>query len=143
MQKLNRTMYYLLSLTWGLPMTLIGLIMSAFLIMLGYKPKRFGWTFYFEVGKGWGGIDLGLTFICNKHNNSATKAHEFGHSIQNCFFGPFMLIVVSVPSAIRYWYREYQYRKGIRNLPDYDAIWFEGQATQLGAWYRDAYFYNS
>lgn len=133
-------MYYILSFTWGLPLTLVGLLVGLVLIVLGYKPKRFGWTFYFEIGKNWGGVELGLIFICSEGSSSRIKAHEFGHSIQNCFFGPFMLFVVSIPSAIRYWYREYQYRRGIRNLPPYDSIWFEGQATQLGEWYSETYF---
>lgn len=36
---------------------------------------------------------------------------------------------------IRYWYRELIIRSGKKkysDLPDYDAIWFEGWATRLG-----------
>ena len=59
--------------------------------------------------------------------------HESGHGIQNLLFGPLMPFVVSIPSAIRYWYREYLMKvKKIKcwNLPDYDSIWFEGTATK-------------
>ena len=40
-----------------------------------------------------------------------------------------MIFIVMIPSAVRYWYREYIYRKDRERyykLPDYDAIWFEG-----------------
>ena len=132
---LSKRLYYLLSFTWGLPLTLVGGIVSLLLILISYKPKRFGWGYYFEVGHGWGGVNLGLIFLCSKNSSRHTKAHEFGHSIQNCFFGFLMPLIVAIPSAVRYWYREWQYRKGNKNLPDYDAIWFEGQATQLGLEY--------
>lgn len=38
-------------------------------------------------------------------------------------------------NIIRYWYRELIIRSGKKkysDLPDYDAIWFEGWATRLG-----------
>lgn len=44
-----------------------------------------------------------------------------------------MPFVVCIPSAARYWYREYIYRTNYekyRQLPPYDAAWFEGQATK-------------
>ena len=138
---MSRITYYILSFTWGLPMTLIGLVVSAVLLLLGYKPKRYGWTYYFEVGENWGGVELGLCFVCNKGASSRTKAHEFGHSIQNCYFGPLMPFIVSIPSAVRYWYREWQMHRGKTDLPPYDSIWFEGQATSIGVTYGDLYFF--
>lgn len=134
---LNKTLYYLLSLTWGLPLTVVGGIVSAILLILGFKPKRFGWCWCFEIGENWGGIELGLAFITNKNAPHRLKAHEFGHGIQNCYFGPLMIPVICIPSVIRYWFRELQYKLGKTNLPDYDAIWFEGQATKLGLKYID------
>lgn len=47
-----------------------------------------------------------------------------------------MPFVISIPSAIRYWYREILSRvdfQKYKQLPDYDAIWFEGQATRWGS----------
>lgn len=132
---MNKLLYYILSLSWGLPMTLVGIIVSLTLILLGYKPKKFGWCWYFEVGSGWGGLELGLVFLCSKDANERTKAHEFGHSIQNCYWGILMPFVISIPSAIRYWWREYQMACGKIKLQPYDAIWFEGQATQIGLEY--------
>ena len=48
-----------------------------------------------------------------------------------------MLFVIVIPSATRYWYRNWALAKG-KKLPDYDAIWFEGSATKIGAKYRES-----
>ena len=45
-----------------------------------------------------------------------------------------MLFVITIPSVIRYWYRNWALAQG-KKLPDYDAIWFEGQATKWGKKY--------
>jgi hypothetical protein len=54
-----------------------------------------------------------------------------------------MPFVVCIPSASRYWYREYLVRSGKKKyseLPDYDAVWFESQASVIGSefinWYN-------
>ena len=128
--------YYLLSFTWGLVMSLIGCLTSLVLIILGYKPQKFVYGWYFAVGDNWGGVDLGPCFIVSKSSSTHTKYHEFGHSVQNCIYGPFMLILVSIPSAIRYWYRVFKYyRKGKRPPTKYESVWFEQQATNLGTIY--------
>lgn len=62
-------------------------------------------------------------------------AHECGHGIQNIIFGPLFPFLVAIPSVIRYWYREVIWRKDRERyfqLPKYDDIWFEGQATRWG-----------
>ena len=44
-----------------------------------------------------------------------------------------MPFVICIPSAARYWYREYLWhfnKEKYRKLPPYDSIWFEGQATK-------------
>lgn len=136
MKKPTKAIFYILSFTWGLPMTLIGLISALVLICAGYKPKRWGGCIYFNVGKNWGGVELGLFFITDQRDSTHTKNHEFGHAIQNCWFGVLMPFLVCIPSAIRYWYREIRYnRKGITPPTKYDDIWFEGQATALGTKY--------
>lgn len=127
--------YWLLSLTWGLPMTLIGLIVALVLLITGHKPHRFGYTFYFKVGKSWGGLELGALFITDANPSKHTLYHEHGHGFQNLWWGPLFPFVIGIPSAIRYWYRELHYwRKGKVPSTRYDDIWFEGQATALGEW---------
>ena len=138
----SKFLFYLLSFTWGLPMTLIGCITAIFLLIAGYKPKKWGCCYYFEVGEHWGGLNLGVVFITDKTSSVQTMNHEHGHGIQNCYFGFLMPFIVCIPSVIRYWYREYLVRGGKRTyseLPDYDTIWFEGSATNLGTEFIDWY----
>ena len=137
--KLTKWQFYLLSFTWGIIMSLVGCIISFALLIVGKRPKpnQYGWCF--EIGKNWGGCELGCMCLVNKGASQHTLDHEFGHAIQNCYFGPFM-VIVSLCSAVRYWYREYLTtikKKKYNELPPYDSIWFEGQATKVGTYYRE------
>lgn len=134
---MKKILFWVASFTWGLPMTSIGCIVAITLLIMGHKPKRFHWFTYFEIGKkNWGGFELGCFFITNKNPSLHIKQHEAGHGIQNIMFGAFMPFVVSIPSFIRYWYREFKfYKKGLKPTTDYDSIWFEKQATKLGQKY--------
>jgi len=108
------------------------------LIITGHKPKRFHQYIYFEVGYNWGGFEVGGFFVVDKYASIRTIRHEAGHGIQNIILGPLMPFLVSIPSATRYWYREYLVRKKKKlrsELPPYDCIWFEGWATKLGEKY--------
>lgn len=129
-------LFWIASLTWGLPMTLLGMIVALALMYTLHKPQRFGHLIYFEVGENWGGLELGAFFLVNKGADLHVKQHEAGHGIQNIIFGFLMPFVVCIPSAIRYWYRKYKKKKGLaETLPPYDSIWFERQATSFGKKY--------
>ena len=135
---MSRTLYWFLSLTWGAIMTLIGLIATAILLCFGYRLKRniYGWSI--EVGGEFGGVSFGPVCVVSTNPDRDLLNHEFGHSIQNCWFGPLFPFVVAIPSFVRYWYREYLVlvkKKKYSQLPDYDAVWFEGGATKLGDFY--------
>lgn len=131
--KMSKFTFYFLSLTWGLPITLLGILVALVLLIAGKKPKRWGYCYYFEVGERWGGTELGIFFITDKTCGVHTKNHELGHAIQNCYFGPVMMPVISLSSFLRYWYRRIIVKiKKDKKLPPYDSIWFEGQATRLG-----------
>lgn len=132
---MKKFLMYFLSLTWGLPITLIGLLVALALLIAGYKPQVFSGFIYFEVGERWGGFSLGLMFVVDKSSGNSSKRHEIGHGIQNAMFGIFMPFIVSIPSCLRYWYREYLVKSGKKKeteLPNYYSIWFEKQATELG-----------
>lgn len=128
---MSRKTYYTLSLTWGLPLTFLGLLGTIVLMCMGYKPKRFGWAWYFEVGRSCDGFSLGPIFFCGKYASSTTKAHEYGHSIQNCKYGIAMVFLVFA-SISRYWYYTIMEDWIGMNLPKYDSWWFESQATKIG-----------
>jgi hypothetical protein len=132
---MKKWQFYLLSFTWGIIMSSIGCLASLVLLACGYKPRKnqYGWCF--EVGKNWGGCELGCMCITNTNPSEHTLNHEFGHAIQNCYFGPFM-IIISLMSAARYQYRRLLKKKNIV-LPPYDSIWFEGQATKWGTEYKN------
>ena len=132
---MNKPMFYVLSFTWGLPMTLAGALAGGVLRLLGIRPGRWGACWYFCVGRSWGGVSLGPVMIISEDSGRNIKDHEHGHAVQNCWFGPMMLFLVSIPSVVRYWYREYRKRIGKPCSTAYDAIWFEGQATILGVAY--------
>ena len=137
----NKYLFYLVSFTWGLPLTLVGCIVATVLLITGHKPKKWGYCYYFEVGKGWGGLELGPFFLVNKNASERTKNHELGHGLQGCWFGPLMPFIVSIPSAIRYWYRELRAKTGKPCKTSYYSIWFEKQANELGDqfinWYNN------
>ena len=132
---LSRKKFYLLSWTWGLPLNLLGGLVALCLLLLGYSPKRWDYCYYFEIGHNWGGTELGMFFLTQKGSHPLIKCHEQGHGIQNCYWGFLMPFVVSIPSAIRYWYRmiiSWLDKERYRKLAPYDKAWFEGQATRLG-----------
>lgn len=117
-------------LTRGLPMTIVGAFVFAVLYICGQRPKNYkGVCSYFEIGHGWGGVEMGWFFICCKDCGESTKRHETGHLVQAAINGLVML-GLSIGSAARYWWREIF---GAKTL--YDSWWFEGQATKVGTEY--------
>ena len=137
--KLTIGQFYTLSFTWGIIMSLVGCLVTVVLLVAGYRPKRNLYSWYFEIGENWGGLELGCMCLVSKNPSEYILNHEFGHQIQNCYYGPGM-IGISIASAIRYWYREYLVKvkkKSYSDLPDYDSIWFEGDATAIGTFYRN------
>jgi len=139
---LRLTKFYLLSFTWGLPWTLIGLVIFGI-----------SWVFFHEdmeirliegrisvrfTEQRFGGVSLGIVYFVDKSNSYRLHTHELGHTIQSMYWGPLFIFVIAIPSFIRYHYRNYLRKKDInkwRSLPHYDAIWFEGQATEFGIKY--------
>ena len=125
-------LFYFLSWTWGLPMTLCGAVIFLILRLRGCRARRFGLCFYMEIGEFWGGLELGMFFVKDRGSPRHVCLHEAGHAVQNIRFGPLMPFLVSIPSAVRYWYREIARRRGKKLHGQYEDIWFEAQATALG-----------
>lgn len=139
---MSKTKFLLMSLTWGLPMTLIGGVIYVALLIAGYKPKKIGYAVYFEVGSGWGGFSAGPVIVTCKNPSMSVLSHEHGHSINNCQLGPLM-VVGSVASMTRYWYRELKYnRRGLTPPTAYDDFWFEALATRTGKEFFNTYKEN-
>lgn len=131
--------FYLLSFTWGLPWTLIGLLIFGVMwIFFSEQMKiRFidGRISVTMTESRFGGVSLGIVYIVDRSNSRHLHLHELGHTIQSMYWGPLFIFVIAIPSFIRYHWRLYIKKTDIqmyRQLPHYDAIWFEGQATALG-----------
>ena len=86
-------------------MSFIGLLVLLFTIPFG-KFGIYHGRIYKRIGKSWGGLDLGCFFLCSENSDEHTVAHECGHGLQNCLWGPLLPFVVCIPSATRYWLRE-------------------------------------
>lgn len=112
-------------------MNIFGLIGAGLMLALGKKPIRHAGSIVFRTGHNWGGVSLGIfSFICEEARQH-TLDHEFGHSLQNAVYGPLFPFIVAIPSFVRYNIFNYNQKHGIPN-EDYDAVWFEGQATDWG-----------
>lgn len=130
--------FFILSITWGIVMSLPGAVLATVYLAKGATFFSYGNCFFFEHKAGWGNFSLGAFCFVEKGASERTLKHEHGHAVQNCIYGPLMIPLVSLPSMIRYHYREYQRKKGNVNLPPYDSVWFEGQATKWGTVYVSA-----
>lgn len=122
-------MYYLIQWTWGILANILGAIIFLFAAAAKWPIQRYRRAVQILVPWNFGGLSLGM-FILRGAANDSVLPHEYGHTIQNLRFGPLYLFAIGIPSAIRYWKREFTKDKS--NLPLYDSIWFEGQATKLG-----------
>ena len=127
MKNLKRWQFYLLSFTWGLPMSIAGCVVCGVLMCFGYKPKRYGHAYYIAIGKNWGGCELGWFFLCSNPEREFTKKHELGHAYQNACTIGWLMPLFSIVSATRYWLKRF----GVKI--DYYAWWFEGEANKIGA----------
>lgn len=126
----RRTLFYILSFTWGLPLTLAGFACMLISLLLGGSVSLSGGYVAVRIGGGWGGFSLGIfVFLCRDADDSVLY-HEKGHGIQNCIYGPFMIFLVSLPSAVRYWYRRLHRGRSFKRA--YGDVWFERQATDFG-----------
>lgn len=138
---MKKSLFYILSFTWGLPMTLVGYLAALIVLMVGGKPKgKYGYCNVFQIGNNWGGASLGLVIITDKDMDSKLLKHEHGHAIQNCWFGPLFPFIVGIPSMLRYQWMDISTRMGATDLPSYDSVWFEGQATRVGTEFIEKYF---
>ena len=131
--------FYIRSFSWGLILNMVGAIFALCAMLTGHKPERFGNCINFSFGKSWGGLSTGIFIFTCRDATKALKAHEHGHSIQNCFYGPLMPFIVNLPSSARYWYRRIiHFLLPEKQLKPYDSIWFEEEASRLGREYMNS-----
>lgn len=143
-------LFYILSFTWGILMTLIGYLVLLCLLPFGKLKKYDHQKKYHEylilqlnTNKGYG-FSIGNVIFISKDSFMDSESyysmvdHEIGHTIHNCIFGPFVIFLVYIPSMIRFHMRRRYFKKhGKHPKSNYDEIWFEGTATQIGTYYYD------
>ena len=144
--KKQLTIFYLLSFTWGIIMSLVGLFVLLFIkIFMSKEVDIFtvaGRVVIKFKNIYFGGLSLGIVYLVDKSNNRNTHKHELGHTIQNVWFGPLFILLIGIPSAIRFQLWDFlskMYKKKYNKPLLYDSIWFERQATKLGYIYFDNY----
>lgn len=76
-------------------------------------------------------------FVCSVDSGKYLKDHEFGHNIQNCVYGPITPFLITIPSAVRYWWRRVSVKRGVKLTVDYYSAWFEQQANVWGKEFAD------
>ena len=108
---MKRALYIIWQIVWGLPQSFLGAI-----LFLAIRPKRYG-MFKGAVVGTWpksSSVSLGLfifvaenmvrkgELLSDPHAPSLRKliAHEYGHTIQSLFLGPFYLLVIGLPSVL-------------------------------------------
>ena len=132
-----RILYYIIQFTWGLPLNIVGALVWLVLKIFCRKmhEEKYRNAICIVVAWNFGGLNLGM-FLIRGESCESCCAHEYGHSIQNLWWGPLMPIVITIPSAIRFWwikaYIKWFYPKTRKALSPYTAIWFERQADVLG-----------
>lgn len=135
----HKPLFYFLSYTWGILTTIIGWIVIGFVNLFMRKEiiekGKFFTAHYAMIGSGWGGIELGSNFLLSNcfsdKYNTHVKCHELGHTYQNAVLGPFAIILVAIPSVIRYWIQTIREARGLWNEP-YDLFWAEASASKIG-----------
>lgn len=130
---MKKSLYWILSLTWGLPMSIAGLATLGIMRLRKHEVKHHKNALYMSIGHNWGGVNLGCVFFVDKENeHEFDKNHEYGHSIQNIIYGPLTPFIVGLPSLIRATYRTILEKFGKKFKTDYYDIWFEAQANYFG-----------
>lgn len=127
--KINKRSYYILNLTWGIVMTVLGAIALLILYALNYEVKKYKTTWYVVVPGKWGGIALGMFFVVCEESEGLLN-HEYGHTIQNAVYGVGM-IFIGLASLIRATVRTVLLNNG-KKLSPYESVWYERQATEWG-----------
>ena len=89
---------------WQAPQNVVGLV---FRLIYGRPNARFRGVPVVVSDRFPGGISLGRTIVVKRPfpDNFDTLRHEYGHTRQSLYLGPFYLFVVGIPSLLwaAYW----------------------------------------
>ena len=133
---MKRFLYLVCQWTWGLPQNLVGGVLYLFYRVKGCPHFRYQGAFGVVWTQDSGSMSMGSFLFMHPTWTPADKellAHEYGHTIQSLFFGPFYLLTVGVPSIL--WAGLPGFKKLRRKGRGYYTVYPEKQATRLGKRY--------
>lgn len=131
-------LFHLIQWTWGLPQNLVGAVLALFL-----RGERFRYhgalvTIYHRLKftQNRAGFSLGSFIFMpetwSDHDRKHLLVHEYGHTVQSLFLGPFYLFAVGLPSVLwmhRFGRKAAHYRsRGV----NYTSRFPENEADRLG-----------
>lgn len=98
-----KTILSILLWIWQAPQNVVGLV---FRLIYGWTAILFRGVDVVVSSRFPGGISLGRTIIVKLPylDNPDTWNHEYGHTRQSLYLGPFYLFVVGIPSLLWAWY---------------------------------------
>ena len=112
---MKKFMYYLIQWTWGLPLNLIGAIVCLVCLCCKCQINKYRNGVEIIVPQNFGGVEFGMFFVRGK-DCAGVAPHEYGHGIQNLWWGPLFPFVITIPSATRYWIRQFKTPKARRTF---------------------------
>ena len=125
--------YRLWQWTWGLPQSLLGLILT-----LKYRRcshARVGGALATLHDGNWGGVSLGMFIFVpgglGPEREARLLAHEYGHTFQSALLGPLYLLAVGVPSYLWANLPRNRRLRAQRRIP-YESRYPENWAEALG-----------
>lgn len=109
--RFRRIGYAVAQVVWGFPQTFIGFLLFCFYGRCEHAVYRGAVVTYWGKREG---LSLGLfIFLPSEAHISLTDVsqprqdrsmhlhtHEYGHTIQSLFFGPFYLLIIGIPSLL-------------------------------------------
>jgi hypothetical protein len=131
----RRVALVLVTWTWCLPTTLVGIIAGLFaLVALGGRAAPFHGATVIRSPRlrSLGGVCLGPVILVADMASTDLVRHEWGHFRQHLRLGPLYLLIIGVPSVTHaLWHR---LRRG--TFPEYFHFWTEAWADALGGVYE-------
>lgn len=133
MKRWQKVVYGLWQWTWGLPQSLLGLVLT---VKYRRCPHRWVGGALATLHDGaWGGVSLGMFIFVpgglQPQREAALLSHEYGHTFQSALLGPLYLPAVGVPSFLWANLPRSQRMRSQRHVP-YESRYPENWAEALG-----------
>ena len=126
---MKQLLFWVWQWTWGLPQTLIGLIVYLCNLERPHETYR-GCIVTRWKNRGSMGMGMFLFLGCD---DPQVRVHEFGHSVQSLILGPLFLPIMGIPSFL--WCNLPVCRKLRKEKKiSYYRFYPESTANKLGAW---------